>query len=92
MEQIDRLEAGQSTDLNPLPFEPLRTLLKRRPLVLSGARLATRLASQTRVLAPLARSANGVLFREFERGYDAVVGYLLAHEEVRASRASTLAV
>ena len=46
MEQIDRLEAGTSAGLNPLPFQPLRKLLRRKPLVLTCARVATRHASR----------------------------------------------
>ena len=32
--------------------------------------------------SPNPHQANRLLFREFERGYDAAVGYLLAHEAV----------
>ena len=45
------------------------------------------LSYRTMLLRPLSRYANTLTFREFERGYDVTVGYLLAHEEVRSAAA-----
>ena len=85
MEQIDLIETNRGTDtVNALPFDPMRKLLQRRPVVLQAARRFNWLAEKTVILSPLATQANKMLFREFENGYDAVVGYLLAHEEVLA--------
>ena len=76
MDQIDALEVNKEVDLNPLPFAPLRNLLHRRASVLQCSNLLGRFGFA---------HGNTLLFREFERGYDATVGYLLAHEEVLAS-------
>lgn len=85
MDQIDALEANQEVEVNPLPFEPLQAAIRARPAVLKLAHCFESLDNQTVLLGPLARYANTLTFREFERGYDVTLGYLLAHEEVLAS-------
>lgn len=39
-------------------------------------------ALETLRLRPISRLAHSLLFKEFERGYDAVVGFMLVHEEL----------
>ena len=85
MDQIDQLEAGRSSEVNPLPFAPLKSLLQTRPGVAKLASTVEVCAKRSVLLSPLAAYGNTMTFHEFERGYDATVGYLLAHEEVLAS-------
>ena len=79
------VEAERSPELNPLPFMPLRKLLQLRKSVLGCARLAESWGRRAYVFCPLAHYANSLIAKEFERGYDTTVGYLLAHEEVLAA-------
>ena len=85
MDQIDELEAGKVVEANPLPFAPLKQALRHRPTVAGCASIFEACSRKSALLRPLMDQANGLLFHEFERGYDAVVGYLLAHEEILAS-------
>jgi len=78
---VDNLEAGREFD-NPFPFAPLKAYLQLRPSVLRFAALFESLIHKSYVLRPLAPLAHSLLFREFERGYDAAVAYLLINEEV----------
>ena len=75
VDQMDLLEQGHHKGNNVLPFKPLSRVLVSRPLVLWLSRTLEVLR-----VRPLSQLAQSLLFREFQRGYDAAVGYMLVHE------------
>ena len=86
-DQTDRLESrADNGEINPLPYAPIKRVLKLNGSVLRLSHLLEIGAARTNLLAPLSNFAHSRLFKEFERGYDATVAYLLAHEGVLEER------
>ena len=83
MHQVDELEAGRALDSpNPFPFEPLTRNLRMRPTMLRIAHAVGRIGNASVLFRPLTGRARKVVYAEFGRGYDVMVGYLLANEEL----------
>jgi hypothetical protein len=86
LEQIDNIESGRNQeDHNPLPFEPLKNMLKVNRAVVKFASKLERIAGGAWLLKPIVNYAKTLVLREFERGYDATVGYYLVFESLLKS-------
>jgi hypothetical protein len=86
MAAIDDMDSGRSlNETNPLPFEPLRDVLKVNRAVTAFASKLEGCAAGSWLLKPIVRYANTLVLREFERGYDATVGYYMGFEAILAS-------
>lgn len=86
MAAIDDMDSGRGlNETNPLPFEPLRDVLKVNRAVTAFASKLEGCATGSWLLKPIVRYANTLVLREFERGYDATVGYYMGFEALLAS-------